>query len=111
MIRAFYDGNIRMPFPKENMSGKDLERYITNEYTHAAVSAKTLGKCPVWLSEGIAMMESYRDDPQAPFPAFSGSAESTRISLGMIADAFDGKNDAVMDIGTYYILADRKSVV
>jgi len=57
MVRAFYDGNIRMPVPDEKLTPGEFSRHIYHEYTHALLSAKTMNNCPVWLSEGIAMWE------------------------------------------------------
>lgn len=56
-VRAFYDGNIRMPVPGGRLGEKEFLRHIYHEYTHALLSAKTMNNCPVWLSEGIAMWE------------------------------------------------------
>ncbi|MFA6079343.1 MAG: tetratricopeptide repeat protein [Candidatus Omnitrophota bacterium] len=61
VIRAFYDGNIRMPLPETRLGKSELLRYIYHEYTHAAVSAITNNNCPPWFSEGIAMFEEYKE--------------------------------------------------
>ena len=56
-VRAFYDGNIRIPVPDGRPGREEFFRHIYHEYTHALLSAKTMNNCPVWLSEGIAMWE------------------------------------------------------
>ena len=56
-VRAFYDGNIRMPVPDGRPGREEFFRHIYHEYTHALLSAKTINNCPVWFSEGIAMWE------------------------------------------------------
>ncbi|MDO8535768.1 MAG: hypothetical protein Q7S30_01990 [Candidatus Omnitrophota bacterium] len=57
VVRAFYDGNIRIPIPDERLGQEEFSRHIYHEYTHALLSAKTMNNCPVWFSEGIAMWE------------------------------------------------------
>ncbi|MFH1189498.1 MAG: hypothetical protein V1682_02265 [Candidatus Omnitrophota bacterium] len=60
LVRAFYDGNIRIPLPAPIADEKELVSYLYHEYTHAIVSAKTNNNCPVWLSEGIAVYEEFK---------------------------------------------------
>jgi len=57
MVRAFYDGNIRMPVSDRRLGNEEFSRHIYHEYTHALLSAKTGNRCPVWFSEGIAVRE------------------------------------------------------
>lgn len=62
MVRAFYDGSIKMPFPETQLEEKEMVRYIYHEYTHAIVSAKTNNNAPPWFSEGIALWEEFRGE-------------------------------------------------
>ena len=60
IVRAFYDGNLRLPFPDDAFGKKELASYLFHEYTHAVVSAKTNNNCPAWLNEGLAVWEEMR---------------------------------------------------
>jgi tetratricopeptide (TPR) repeat protein len=56
IVRAFYDGSIRMvlePYTRK----ADAAETIVHEYTHAVLSMLTDNKCPAWLHEGIAVLE------------------------------------------------------
>ncbi len=108
-VRAFYDGNIRMPLPEGNLGKDELLRYIYHEYTHAAVSAITNNNCPPWFSEGIAMLEEYkgRDEKiRAFFPKIVGTQciDDPRFSISSIDAVFrlGYKNS---DMRANYILA------
>lgn len=58
IVRAFYDGNIRMVFTSSG--GPALPVVIAHEYTHVVISMLTGNKCPVWLHEGIAVFQQAR---------------------------------------------------
>jgi len=60
LVKAFYDGSIKMPAPQTGLDKDKLVRYVYHEYTHAIVSAKTNNNCPAWLSEGIAVWEEFK---------------------------------------------------
>ncbi|MBN2452761.1 MAG: tetratricopeptide repeat protein [Candidatus Omnitrophica bacterium] len=60
VVRAFYDGNIRVPYPETPLIGNELSSYLYHEYTHAVISAVTRNSCPVWLNEGIAVFEEIK---------------------------------------------------
>ena len=100
MVRAFYDGNIRMPLPDGGLAKEEFARYINHEYTHAAVSAMTNNNCPVWLNEGIAVREeSLKDGPRLKI-----TGEIRDVSLEDLEAAFaHGNKDT--DIRPYYFSA------
>ena len=52
-----YDGKIRVPLPNGQLDAAAVKQIIFHEYTHALVRDLTLGKCPVWLNEGLAEYE------------------------------------------------------
>jgi len=60
LVRAFYDGNIRIPLPGSVTNETELAGYLYHEYAHAITSAKTNNNCPVWLSEGISVYEEIK---------------------------------------------------
>lgn len=109
-VRAFYDGNIRIPLPKIFLRGEDLARYIYHEYAHAVVSAKTKNNCPVWLAEGVAVWQEFKwtgasaagilekviVDPQASIDSLDKTFAASQADI-----ALDGRKD----MRPYYLLA------
>ena len=55
-VAGLYDGKIRLPLRDGKMAGTELQRVLWHEYTHAVVQDLSLGKCPLWLNEGIATL-------------------------------------------------------
>jgi len=104
MVRAFYDGNIRMPAPDERLAHKEFSRHIYHEYTHALLSAKTMNNCPVWFSEGIAMWEEFSKNGYN----FKELPVDARKVDGITLDALDkefDENDIGPNRATFYILS------
>ena len=105
MVMAFYDGNIRMPFPGKAGNKNEFIHYIYHEYTHAVVSAKTNNNCPVWFSEGIAVWEEFKRQDPAMKSLFAGTVDNPTISIQAIEDAFARQGDANKDMRPYYLMA------
>lgn len=104
VIRAFYDGNIRMPFPENNPDAKGLEHYLFHEYTHAVVSAVTNNNCPVWFGEGLAMWEEYRGDDSLIRELLPKAMSGIELSMASLSEAF--KAGAMeRDLRPYYLLS------
>ena len=104
MVRAFYDGNIRMPFPKRSLGAEELAHYLSHEYTHAVISAITNNGCPVWLSEGIAMWEGDGRSADAMRRVIANLGRSFDPSLESLDAAFSPES-GVQDIRPYYLIA------
>ena len=105
MVTAFYDGNIRMPFPEKVGSRNKFIHYIYHEYTHAVVSAKTNNNCPVWFSEGIAVWEEFKkQDPTMKY-ILTDIFDNPGFSIQAIEDAFARQGDANKDMRPYYLMA------
>jgi len=62
IVRAFYDGNIRIVFTTD-FDNPSFASVAAHEYTHAVISMLTDNKCPIWLHEGIAVYEQQRYAP------------------------------------------------
>ena len=106
MVRAFYDGNIRMPFPSEAMDERALAHYIFHEYAHAVVSAKTNNNCPAWLSEGIATWEDVRmEDPSGKAKLKAEVIGGRPLSIDDLNTFFTGKVKDAPDTQAYYFRA------
>ena len=104
MIRAFYDGNIRIPVPDERLGHSEFSRHIYHEYTHALLSAKTMNNCPVWFSEGIAMWEELSRNGYnlKDLPIDAETVEG--ITLESLDKEFD-KNEISPNRADYYLLS------
>lgn len=101
-IRAFYDGNIRMPFPKELKDAKESVRYINHEYTHAVLSAKTNNNCPIWFSEGVSVWQEFKNDDSEVSVILPQLVKEEDISLSGLERNFREGN---ADMRAYYLLA------
>lgn len=101
MVRAFYDGNIRMPYPDGVKEKEALRQYLFHEFTHAVVSAKTENRCPEWFNEGLAVwQQAGKIMPEGVIPALNEMVESD-VSLADLDAAFKG--EASGDIAKYYL--------
>ena len=59
-VGGLYDGKIRLPLRSGNLASTELKRVLRHEYTHSMVHDLSLGKCPLWLNEGIATLQESR---------------------------------------------------
>lgn len=104
MVRAFYDGNIRMPVPDGRLGKEELSTYIYHEYTHALLSAKTMNNCPVWFSEGVAMWVDIKRSARK-IKDLPVSAETLdKVTLESLDREFN-KNEIGPDRAAYYIIS------
>ncbi|MBI4313996.1 MAG: tetratricopeptide repeat protein [Candidatus Omnitrophica bacterium] len=62
-VGGFYDGKIRLPLKSTASTGAGVKRVLWHEYTHALVHDLSKGRCPMWLSEGIATAQEARVQP------------------------------------------------
>lgn len=104
MVRAFYDGNIRMPIPGERLGNEEFSRHIYHEYTHALLSAKTVNNCPTWFSEGIAMWEDLNKSGLNLKDLFVNAETVDGITLGSLDKEFD-ENEIGLNRTAYYLLS------
>ena len=103
--RAIYDGNIRIPLPEGPIPESELAEYICHEYTHAAVSAKTKNNCPVWLSEGLAVLEAHKYTG-GPLPTEKAWLPDRRkFTINSLYAAFNHKDESEEAIRMDYALA------
>lgn len=103
IVAAFYDGNIRMPYPESALGKDELRRYIYHEYTHAVVSAKTNNNCPVWFSEGIATWEEFKAWGQAARELLP-KTEGYELTLRYLKDGY-ATSDKGKDLRIHYLLS------
>lgn len=103
--RAFYDGSIRIPLPGRRMAASELSGHLYHEYTHAVVSAKTGNNCPVWLSEGLAVWEEYRNREAEISRIIRNTIEEKQISLAYLYSPFDLRDEGKNTLVSQYLLA------
>jgi tetratricopeptide (TPR) repeat protein len=104
IVRAFYDGNIRMPIPGERLGNEEFSRHIYHEYTHALLSAKTMNNCPVWFSEGIAMWEDFHKSGYNLKNLLVNAETVDGITLESLDKEFDN-NEIGPNRVAYYLLS------
>lgn len=105
-VRAFYDGAIRMPLPQGPLGRDEMMRYIIHEYTHAAISAMTEDRFPLWFNEGIAVRMQFAADPAAARKALAQIDDIGQYTLDGIDAAFrTTPRDESARLARYYILA------
>ena len=104
VVNAFYDGSIKMPAPETRLEKEKLSRYIYHEYAHALISAKTNNNCPVWLSEGIALWEEFRQDRSSIEGFFTKMKSLPDISINFLENNFK-KSEIDKDRALCYMLS------
>lgn len=105
LVRAFYDGNIRMPLPERPVEGEGLTQFIDHEYTHAVLSAMTDNRTPPWLGEGIAVWLQIKDDDPVIRQSLVKFGDLSGVTIDSIDRAFRDSAIAKEKIGLYYILS------
>lgn len=106
MIRAFYDGNIRIPFPENSADVNEFSSYLYHEYTHAILSAKTNNNCPDWLNEGIAVYEELKwTRPGAGIGLAGRLKDISEISIGSLETTLRSGDHNAPNLALTYLLA------
>jgi hypothetical protein len=62
-IGGLYDGKIRLPAYRKDMSEKQLRATVAHEMTHAFVAYLSSSKAPAWIQEGLAEYEENKIRP------------------------------------------------
>lgn len=61
-VAGLYDGKIRVPVNFSKVPMSTLKAIIFHEYTHALIYDIAGHACPIWLNEGIAMLQMRTTD-------------------------------------------------
>ena len=100
IVRGFYDGNIRLIFI-DDPTNPLFPALIAHEYTHSVISILTKNRCPVWLSEGIAVLEQMR----YAAPSFSVVKSAVKngeiLSIDKLEKGFSSMDDIYLTALSY----------
>jgi len=89
-----FDGKIRLPaVNKGEIDERRLKGILWHEYTHALIFDLTLGNCPAWLNEGIAVYEEAKYQQIDIKPLLDAYAENRLMGIRQLADSFSGIED------------------
>jgi tetratricopeptide (TPR) repeat protein len=90
---ALFDGKIRVPV--EGLTGvtPQLSAVLKHEMTHSFVRARSQGKCPAWLNEGLAQIEEGRTSKPATAALLEGLQQS-HVPLAALSGGFGGMEAA-----------------
>ena len=92
---ALNDGKIRVPVQGLSSVNGDLARVLKHELAHSFVHRLSLGRCPAWLNEGLALAESGERLPQSgPWLAMLYS-QSRHVPLAQLEKSFTQFNSSL----------------
>ena len=77
-VAGQFDGKIRVPLPGGSLDQEAVTRTLIHEYTHAVVHELTGNRCPVWLNEGLAEFEAWKQS-QAPWVLLRRAAAANEL--------------------------------
>jgi len=115
---ALNDGKLRVPLQGLDSVTPDLARILKHELAHSFVNQITLGRCPLWLNEGIAQTmepkslashgarlgQLFQQEHEIPLNALEGSFAS--FSAPEAALAYDESLATVEYIRSTYGMSD-----
>jgi Peptidase MA superfamily/Tetratricopeptide repeat len=115
---ALNDGKLRIPLQGLDSVTPDLARILKHELAHSFVNQITMGRCPLWLNEGIAQAmeprsltsngatlgQLFRQEHEIPLNALEGSFAS--FSGSAAALAYDESLATVEYIRSTYGMSD-----
>jgi tetratricopeptide (TPR) repeat protein len=62
-VTGLFDGKIHIPLRDGVKDTSEYKTVVYHEYTHALIFDLTLGRCPIWLNEGLAEYEESKIKP------------------------------------------------
>lgn len=75
---GLYDGIIRIPIGGLTKMTPEIRGLLRHEYTHALIHDITGGRCPVWMNEGLAVLQE-RVEFHQPFRRLPEAVRSHRL--------------------------------
>jgi tetratricopeptide (TPR) repeat protein len=85
-VAGLYDGKIRVPVNFSKVPMSSLKAIIFHEYTHALIFDIAGNSCPIWLNEGIAMLQMRTTDLVATDLLSNALKSGKVIPLEMLND-------------------------
>ena len=85
---ALNDGKIRVPVQGLTSMTPELARVLKHEMVHSFVHRLAEGRCPTWLNEGLAQLESGQNSSRFGPALARLFAESRHISLSQLERGF-----------------------
>jgi len=94
-----YDGKIRICEDALDLEEKRLQAILKHEYTHVLIYDLAGGKCPIWLNEGLAQYEEYKDglSPLNTFYSALKQRKDKLFSLQKLDRAFSSSLPSVIE--------------
>jgi tetratricopeptide (TPR) repeat protein len=86
---ALFDGKIRVPIEGLSSVTPQLSSVLKHEMTHSFVRARSQGRCPAWLNEGLAQMEEGRSSVRDTAALLQGLQQS-HVPLAALSGGFGG---------------------
>ena len=90
---ALFDGKIRVPVEGLSSVTPQLSAVLKHEMTHSFVRARSQGKCPAWLNEGLAQIEEGRSSVRYTAALLAGLRQHG-VPLGALSGGFGGMEAA-----------------
>jgi tetratricopeptide (TPR) repeat protein len=100
IIRAFFDGSIRM-FINTSTDDPRFRSIIIHEYTHAVISLLTDNRSPIWMHEGLAVFEQARYDKHPSGFVKAYIDQGNKLQLENIESGFNRLDEEAL-IGLSY---------
>jgi tetratricopeptide (TPR) repeat protein len=86
---ALFDGKIRVPIEGLTSVTPQMSAVLKHEMTHSFVRARSQGKCPAWLNEGLAQIEEGRSSVRDTAALLEG-LQQTHVPLAALSGGFGG---------------------
>ena len=102
IVRAFYDGSVIRLIFNTDIDNSVFPGLIAHEYTHAILSILTENNCPIWLHEGLAVLEQsrYISPPSGHLETFIG--KGGRLNFDTLEKGFLSLQGDLQGVGISY---------
>src|SRR5262249_41751771 len=91
---AINDGKLRIPLHGLDSVTPDLARILKHELTHSFVNQLSMGRCPVWLNEGVAQAMEPRSLGLRGSRLGQLFQQDHEIPLNMLESSFTGFSES-----------------
>lgn len=88
---ALFDGKIRVPVEGLTHVTAELRSVLRHEMTHSFVRARSRGRCPAWLNEGLAQVEEGKSSVR-----YASRLREIHLPLTALAEPFSSLDPNVV---------------